>query len=124
MQKSPDLGGSRRDLMVGAAASAALTAAPSVARAQAAAGVPSLKVAFTVNGRARELELDTRTTLLDALREGLHFPGTKKGSDHGQCGASTAIVDGRRITSCLTLSVMHQGGSITTVQGLGTPQAL
>jgi xanthine dehydrogenase YagT iron-sulfur-binding subunit len=124
MQKSRDLDVSRRDLMVGAAASAAVTAAPSVARAQAAAGVPSLKVAFTVNGRARELELDTRTTLLDALREGLHFPGTKKGCDHGQCGACTVIVDGRRINSCLALAVMHQGGSITTVEGLGTPQDL
>lgn len=79
------------------------------------------KVSFTVNGRARELELDTRTTLLDALREQLGLPGTKKGCDQGQCGACTVIVDGRRINSCLTLAVMHEGDSITTIEGLGTP---
>jgi xanthine dehydrogenase YagT iron-sulfur-binding subunit len=125
MQNSHDFEVSRRNLMVGAAASAAVTAVPSVAGGQQlAAAVPSLKVSFTVNGQARELELDTRTTLLDALREGLHLAGTKKGCDHGQCGACTVIVDGRRINSCLTLAVMHQGGSITTVEGLGTPQDL
>ena len=122
MQNSRDLEVRRRDLVVGAAVTAAMTAVPSVASAQAAAGVPRLKVSFTVNGKAQELELDTRTTLLDALREGLHLAGTKKGCDHGQCGACTAIVDGRRINSCLTLAVMHQGASITTVEGLGTPQ--
>ena len=83
-----------------------------------------MKVSFTVNGTARELHLDTRTTLLDALRENLQLPGTKKGCDHGQCGACTVIVDGRRINSCLTLAVMHEDGSITTVEGLGTPQAM
>jgi xanthine dehydrogenase YagT iron-sulfur-binding subunit len=114
----------RRDLVVGAAATAAIATVPSVASAQTAANVPRLKVAFTVNGKARELELDTRTTLLDALREGVQLAGTKKGCDHGQCGACTAIVDGRRINSCLTLAVMHQGASITTVEGLGTPQEM
>jgi xanthine dehydrogenase YagT iron-sulfur-binding subunit len=79
------------------------------------------KVSFTVNGRPRELELDTRTTLLDALREHLGLPGTKKGCDQGQCGACTVIVDGRRINSCLTLAVMHEGDDITTIEGLGTP---
>ena len=77
------------------------------------------KVSFNVNGKPRELELDTRTTLLDALREHLHLTGTKKGCDHGQCGACTVIVDGRRINSCLTLAVMHEGDSITTIEGLG-----
>jgi xanthine dehydrogenase YagT iron-sulfur-binding subunit len=62
--------------------------------------------------------------LLDALREKLHLTGTKKGCDHGQCGACTVILDGRRINSCLTLAVMHEGGSVTTVEGLGTPQNL
>ena len=125
MQNSRDLDVYRRDLLIGAAASAAVVTVPSVAGAQAPAdGVPGLKVSFTVNGKARELELDTRTTLLDALREGLQLAGTKKGCDHGQCGACTVIVDGRRINSCLTLAVMHQGGSITTIEGLGTPAEL
>ena len=81
-----------------------------------------MPVTFKVNGESRQLNVDTRTTLLDALRENLHLTGTKKGCDHGQCGACTVIVDGRRINSCLTLAVMHQGARITTVEGLGTPQ--
>jgi xanthine dehydrogenase YagT iron-sulfur-binding subunit len=75
-----------------------------------------------VNGVARELELDTRTTLLDALREHLHLTGTKKGCDQGQCGACTVIVGGRRLASCLTLALTHEGEDITTIEGLGTPQ--
>ncbi len=82
------------------------------------------KVSFTVNGEPRALELDTRTTLLDALREHLHLTGTKKGCDHGQCGACTVIVNGRRINSCLTLAVMHEDDSITTIEGLGQPDHL
>ena len=82
------------------------------------------KVSFTVNGTGRQLELDTRTTLLDALREHLHLTGTKKGCDQGQCGACTVIVDGQRINSCLTLAVMHEGGSITSIEGLGKPDKL
>ena len=117
---------SRRDLLAGTAASVAMMAAPFAAKSQTPViGLPSMeKVSLTVNGRARELELDTRTTLLDALREQLHFTGTKKGCDHGQCGACTVIVDGRRINSCLTLAVMHEGNSITTIEGLGTPENL
>jgi xanthine dehydrogenase YagT iron-sulfur-binding subunit len=122
MRSPRDLDVSRRELMAGAAAAATVATTPFVAGAQPAPGVPSMKVSFTVNGKAQALELDTRTTLLDALRERLHLAGTKKGCDHGQCGACTVIVDGRRINSCLTLAVMHQGGSITTVEGLGTPQ--
>jgi xanthine dehydrogenase YagT iron-sulfur-binding subunit len=79
------------------------------------------KVSFSVNGSSRTLDLDTRTTLLDALREHMHLTGTKKGCDHGQCGACTVIVDGQRINSCLTLAVMHEGSSVTTIEGLGTP---
>ena len=82
------------------------------------------KASFTVNGEARTLELDARTTLLDALREHLHLTGTKKGCDHGQCGACTALVNGRRINTCLTLAVMHEGDEITTVEGLGSPDNL
>src|SRR5712691_10007849 len=83
-----------------------------------------ISVTLKVNERARSLEVDPRVTLLDALREHLHLTGTKKGCDHGQCGACTVIVDGRRINSCLTLAVMHDGDSITTVEGLGTPEQL
>src|SRR5439155_16723065 len=94
--------------------------------ADATGGEQSLltKVSFNVNGKARELQLDTRTTLLDALREHLHLTGSKKGCDHGQCGACTVIVGGRRINSCLTLAVMHEGERITTIEGLGTPDKL
>ncbi|MDB6073302.1 MAG: ferredoxin [Verrucomicrobiaceae bacterium] len=82
------------------------------------------KVSLTVNGQACDLELDNRTTLLDALREHLHLTGTKKGCDQGQCGACTVIAGGHRINSCLTLALMHQGDSITTIEGLGTPEKL
>jgi xanthine dehydrogenase YagT iron-sulfur-binding subunit len=81
-------------------------------------------VSFEVNGKLSSLQLDTRTTLLDALREHVHLTGTKKGCDHGQCGACTVIVNGVRINSCLTLAVMHQGDKITTIEGLGTPEQL
>ena len=82
------------------------------------------KVSFTINGKLSDLAGDTRTTLLDALREQLHLTGSKKGCDHGQCGACTVIVEGRRINSCLTLAVMHEGANITTIEGLGTPDDL
>jgi xanthine dehydrogenase YagT iron-sulfur-binding subunit len=78
-------------------------------------------VSFTLNGRRYTLDVDNRTTLLDAFRERLHLTGTKKGCDHGQCGACTAIVEGRRINTCLTLAIMHEGDNITTIEGLGTP---
>jgi xanthine dehydrogenase YagT iron-sulfur-binding subunit len=124
------IGLSRRNLLMGAAVTVALSAKPLKARSEDStqylvAGAPSItKVSFTVNEDPRELELDTRTTLLDALREHLHLTGSKKGCDQGQCGACTVIVGGRRITSCLTLAVMHQGDSITTIEGLGTPENL
>ena len=80
-----------------------------------------LPVRLTVNGKACELQVETRTTLLDALREHLHLTGTKKGCDHGQCGACTVLVGGRRINSCLSLAVMHDGEDVTTIEGLGEP---
>ena len=120
---------SRRALVAAAAATAAAThATPAEAQpAPAASATPSpgapamTKVSFRVNGEARSLELDTRTTLLDALREHLQLTGSKKGCDHGQCGACTVMVDGRRIYSCLTLAVMHEGDEVTTIEGLGQP---
>ena len=83
-----------------------------------------MKTTIIVNGEARALELDPRTTLLDALRERLRLTGTKKGCDHGQCGACTVLVNGVRINSCLSLAVMHDGDEVTTVEGIGTPDNL
>jgi xanthine dehydrogenase YagT iron-sulfur-binding subunit len=77
-----------------------------------------MSIELRVNGHLHHLTLDPRTTLLDALREHLAFTGSKKGCDHGQCGACTVLVEGRRINSCLTLAVMHDGQSITTIEGL------
>lgn len=120
---------SRRGLITGGAVSVAAVTVGSQGVAQAApakAGQasPSARVSFEVNGKAHDLELDTRTTLLDALREHLRLTGTKKGCDHGQCGACTVIVDGRRINSCLSLAVQHDGDTITTIEGLGLPGSL
>ncbi len=79
---------------------------------------PTIPVSLHVNGRDHRLNLDPRTTLLDALREQLHLTGTKKGCDHGQCGACTVLVEGRRVYSCLTLAVAAAGAKVTTVEGL------
>ena len=116
----------RKVLAAGAATAASLTIPPlaEAAPTGAAAAAPSMPVTFKVNGREHSLSLDPRTTLLDALREHLHLTGTKKGCDHGQCGACTVIVEGRRINSCLTLAVMHEGDAVTTIEGLGTPENL
>ena len=77
-----------------------------------------------VNGRPQTLQLDPRTSLLDMLREHLDLTGSKKGCDHGQCGACTVLVEGRRINACLTLAVMHDGQSVTTIEGLADGEAL
>jgi xanthine dehydrogenase YagT iron-sulfur-binding subunit len=126
MPRLTDLQLSRRVLLSGAAASAAGAAVSPRARAQAPASampaaIATSNVSLTLNGEPREFELDPRTTLLDALREHLHLTGTKKGCDHGQCGACTVLVEGRRINSCLTLAVMHDGDRIVTIEGLGIP---
>jgi xanthine dehydrogenase YagT iron-sulfur-binding subunit len=85
------------------------------------AAVPPAEITLHINGQATHLVLDMRTTLLDTLREHVGLTGSKKGCDHGQCGACTVLLNGRRINSCLTLAVMHDGDSITTIEGLGTP---
>ena len=83
-----------------------------------------MRTTITVNGQARALNVDPRTTLLDALRENLGLTGSKKGCDHGQCGACTVLVNGERINSCLSLAVMHDGDEVTTIEGVGTVEKL
>ena len=119
---------SRRKFMIlGAVTATAFAMPPFISLKAYAANLeqPAMnKVTLQVNGKPQSLEVDTRTTLLDALREHLHLTGSKKGCDHGQCGACTVIADGRRINSCLTLAVMHEGSEITTIEGLGMPDNL
>ena len=126
MSKPDDVDVTRRDFLITGATSVAAITLPCAATAEAASPaapqpVVRTKVSLRVNGQVRDLTLDTRTTLLDALRDHLKLTGTKKGCDQGQCGACTVIVGGRRINSCLTLAVMHDGDSVTTIEGLGTP---
>jgi xanthine dehydrogenase YagT iron-sulfur-binding subunit len=102
-----------------AAAPVSLADAPSVGGT--AGDVP---ITLRINGKDHSLRIDPRTTLLDCVRETVALTGTKKGCDHGQCGACTVHVNGRRVNSCLTLAVMHDGEEITTIEGLGTPDAL
>jgi xanthine dehydrogenase YagT iron-sulfur-binding subunit len=121
-----DVSWTRRGL---AAAAAATTGATSGVAAQGMPGISPqpqdlVPVSFRVNDTQASLELDPRTTLLDALREHLRLTGSKKGCDHGQCGACTVLVNGRRIYGCLTLAVMHEGDAVTTIEGLGQPDAL
>jgi len=112
----------RAVLKAGGAAAAAALVAPDPALAKEIVGEPvaepAVDIALTVNGQVRRLAVEPRVTLLDALRERLELTGTKKGCDRGECGACTVLVDGRRIKSCLTLAVMRDGCSVTTVEGL------
>ncbi|MBW9071285.1 aldehyde dehydrogenase iron-sulfur subunit PaoA [Agrobacterium pusense] len=114
---------SRRNLLISSAATVAATTVTRGAAAQS--GGETMKhtssVSLKVNGQVRDLDIDNRTSLLDALREHLQLTGTKKGCDHGQCGACTVLVGGRRINSCLSLAVMHDGDDVTTIEGLGQP---
>ena len=126
----------RRNVLKTGALAATATAVPLGAIAQtpnagnaATPAVPASapvtsKVTLRVNGKAHELTVDIRTSLLDVLRENLHLTGTKKGCDQGQCGACTVILDGRRINSCLSLAIMHDGSEVTTIEGLGQPGKL
>jgi xanthine dehydrogenase YagT iron-sulfur-binding subunit len=84
----------------------------------------AVPITLRINGNAHSLRIDPRTTLLDCIRETVALTGTKKGCDHGQCGACTVHVNGRRVNSCLSLALLHDGSEITTIEGLGTPDAL
>jgi xanthine dehydrogenase YagT iron-sulfur-binding subunit len=111
-----------------AGTSAALALSPALmtktAAAESAPGTQETEVRFVLNGREVKLRIDPRVTLLDALREHLVLTGTKKGCDHGQCGACTVLVNGRRINSCLSLAVTHEGDEITTIEGLAKGEEL
>jgi xanthine dehydrogenase YagT iron-sulfur-binding subunit len=132
MSPSIDFELRRRTLLVGTAAGAVaagfsgrgLAQTPASANAPALAGQKRSTVSFAVNGQTREIEIDNRTSLLDALREHMKLTGTKKGCDHGQCGACTVTVNGTRVNSCLSLAVMHEGDEVQTIEGLGTPENL
>jgi xanthine dehydrogenase YagT iron-sulfur-binding subunit len=112
---------SRRGFMGSVIAGGVATATASPARAQTPAAAPG---ACTINGEPRPLPRDPRVTLLDFLREGLGLTGTKKGCDHGQCGACTVLVNGRRVNACLTLAVAHEGEEVVTIEGLARGSAL
>jgi xanthine dehydrogenase YagT iron-sulfur-binding subunit len=126
------VGVSRRSFLVGAGTVGIVGAVDAAdVTAQSRADPPgtadrrgSVAVMLRINGKEHRLRVDPRTTLLDCLRETVALTGTKKGCDHGQCGACTVHVNGRRVNSCLSLAVMHDGESITTIEGLGTPEAL
>jgi xanthine dehydrogenase YagT iron-sulfur-binding subunit len=117
---------SRREMLMSSATTAAVSTivSESADAASPMKAVPTYKIAMTVNGKPHRLTLDPRMTLLDALREHLHLTGTKKGCDHGQCGACTVIVNGERINACLSLAVQHEGDVVTTIEGLGTPERM
>src|SRR5581483_5797271 len=100
------------------------TSAPSAVPAGAAQSGAAIKVELKINGQTQALDIDSRVPLLDALREHLNLTGSKKGCDHGQCGACTVLVNGRRINSCLSLAVMHEGDEITTIEGLANGEDL
>lgn len=90
----------------------------------ATGGIAACSITLQLNGQRREVEVYPWTTLLDLLREQLHLTGTKKGCDHGQCGACTVLLNGKRINSCLTLAVMHDGAALTTIEGLAQGEEL
>jgi xanthine dehydrogenase YagT iron-sulfur-binding subunit len=119
-------GGSAAAMVIGGQSRAGLESA-SAESAQAVDG-PNLPgavpITLRINGTDRQLRIDPRTTLLDCIRETIALTGTKKGCDHGQCGACTVHVDGRRVVSCLSLALLHDGHEITTIEGLGTPDAM
>jgi len=130
----PEFNPNRRQMLkattvaVGGLAAATGLAPTAEAAAVSQTAIPTapatMSIMLRVNGAEHQLMVEPRTTLLDALRDRLHLTGSKKGCDQGQCGACTVIIDGRRVTSCLTLAVMQEGHDITSIEGLGTPANL
>ena len=126
----------RRDFLVNTGSAAAATVLSAYLPVHAAAVIDQsgsaegphiegvVPITLRINGKDQQLHIDPRTTLLDCIRETVALTGTKKGCDHGQCGACTVHVNGRRVLSCLTLALLHDGHEITTIEGLGTPDAL
>ena len=111
--------------LIGRATAAVATERGSPGAVAEAPGIEgAVPITLRINGKEHRLSVDPRTTLLDCVRETVALTGTKKGCDHGQCGACTVHVNGRRVNSCLTLALMHDGEEITTIEGLGTPDAL
>jgi xanthine dehydrogenase YagT iron-sulfur-binding subunit len=130
-EDKPSAGVGRRSFLTRAGTmgvAAAITPGDLLAQAAAPAPVPAQggtgAVTLKINGQPHQLQIDARTTLLDCLRETINLTGTKKGCDHGQCGACTVHVNGRRVVSCLSFAAMHEGDEITTIEGLGTPEHL
>ena len=105
-------------------AATAIQEPPAADAAAEAPATDTVPLTLRVNGKNRVLRIDPRTTLLDCLRENLNLPGTKKGCDHGQCGACTVHVNGQRVNSCLSFAVMHSADEITTIEGIGQPDHL
>jgi xanthine dehydrogenase YagT iron-sulfur-binding subunit len=132
--KSSPLDPSRRNFLINTTATAAATLAGTLlpvhaeAAAAAEAETPSIEgampITLRINGKDHQLRIDPRTTLLDCVRETVQLTGSKKGCDHGQCGACTMHVNGRRVVSCLSLALLHDGAEVTTIEGLGSPDAL
>jgi xanthine dehydrogenase YagT iron-sulfur-binding subunit len=135
-ERRPEFGKSTRRTFLSRLGMASLlaTAAPAITslgqrsekmgQGLSAAAKDAIPVTLTVNGKKHDLRIDPRTTLLDCLREHLHLTGSKKGCDHGQCGACTVHINGRRVNSCLSFAAMHDGEEITTIEGIGQPENL
>jgi xanthine dehydrogenase YagT iron-sulfur-binding subunit len=115
---------SRRDFVGITIAGSATLVSASAAEQQETRDVSTLQISLKINGQERKVAVDSRTTLLDLLRENLHLVGTKKGCDHGQCGACTVIVDRKRINSCLSLAVMNEGREVVTIEGMADGENL
>jgi xanthine dehydrogenase YagT iron-sulfur-binding subunit len=124
MSDEPTINNVTRRTFIATAAIASAVVAPEIEAQTDRPSAPRVACSLTINGAKQHLEIEPRVTLLDLLREHLHLTGTKKGCDHGQCGACTVLVDGQRILSCLALAIGHEGASVTTIEGLASGDQL